>query len=77
MTHNPTPAARAGLAVFGVLSVGDIVTIALTDGEHPPYAVAVLGVLLGLASLALVVRAWRDARRPVRRLLLTDKRADR
>jgi hypothetical protein len=70
VNHTPTATARAGLAVFGVLSIGDIVTLALTDGDHPPYAVAILSAVLGLASLPLVVRAWRDVRRQVRALVV-------
>ncbi|TCM39616.1 hypothetical protein [Kribbella sp. VKM Ac-2568] len=56
---------RAGLIVFGVLSVGDLAGPLLTDGEHPPMSVALIGSALGLISLVLVVLAWRGARRAV------------
>ncbi|GAA1576901.1 hypothetical protein GCM10009789_33070 [Kribbella sancticallisti] len=56
---------RAGLVVFGVLSVGDLLTPVLTDGEHPPMSVALIAAALGLVSLVLVVLAWRGARRAV------------
>ncbi len=56
---------RAGLVLFGVLSVGDLVGPLLTDGEHPPMSVALIGSALGLVSLVLVVLAWRGARRAV------------
>ncbi len=55
---------RPGLVVLALLSVGDVAGLALTDGEHPPYAVAALGAVLGLVSLVLVAQVWRgDASR--------------
>jgi hypothetical protein len=66
---NTTTGRRVGLAIFGLLSVGDVVTIFLTDGDHPPYAVAAVGTLLGLVSLVLVVQAWRDPSRSLRLLI--------
>lgn len=39
---------RTGLILLGLLSVGDLVVLALTDGEHPPYAVAALSAALGV-----------------------------
>jgi hypothetical protein len=56
---------RAGLIAFGVLSVGDLVTPLITDGEHPPMAIALVAAALGLISLVLVVFAWRGSRRAV------------
>lgn len=61
---------RAGLLVLGFLSVLDLVVPLLTDGDHPPMAVAVAAALLGAVSLALVVAAWRGARRAVPGLLV-------
>jgi hypothetical protein len=66
---NAPLARRAGLVILGLLSLGDIATIALTDGENPPYAIAALAAVLGLASLVLVVRAFRDPSQPVRLLI--------
>jgi hypothetical protein len=56
---------RAGLIVLGVPSALDLVLPLLTDGEHPPMAVALVVAVLGLASLALLVSAWRGATRAV------------
>jgi hypothetical protein len=56
---------RAGLIVFGLLSVGDLAGPLLTDGEHPPMSIALIGSVLGLISLVLVVLAWRGERRAV------------
>jgi hypothetical protein len=56
---------RAGLVVLGLLSLGDLAAPLLTDGEHPPMSVALIGSALGLVSLVLVVLAWRGARRAV------------
>lgn len=60
---------RIGLVIFGLLSLGDIATLALTDGETPPYAVAAVAALLGLVSLVLAAQAFRDPSKPVRLLI--------
>jgi hypothetical protein len=51
---------RAGLLILGLLSLADVATLPLTDGEHPPYPIAALATVLGIVSLALVVKALRD-----------------
>ena len=61
---------RAGLVLLGVLSVLDLLAPVVTDGEHPPMSIALAVAALGLASLALVVLAWRGARWPVWPLLV-------
>ena len=60
---------RIGLVIFGLLSLGDIATLAMTDGETPPYPVAVVAALLGLVSLVLAVLAFRDPGKPLRLLI--------
>ena len=60
---------RTGLVVLGLLSLADVATLPLTDGEHPPYPVAALATLLGIVSLVLVVQAFRDPSRPLRLLI--------
>lgn len=60
---------RIGLVIFGLLSLSDISALALTDGETPPYAVAAVGALLGLVSLWLTVRAFREPAEPLRLLI--------
>jgi hypothetical protein len=60
---------RIGLYLFGLLSVADIAGIFLTDGDHPPYAVAAVGTLLGVVTLVLVVQALRDPSRSLRLLI--------
>jgi hypothetical protein len=52
-------ATRWGLALLALLSLNDIAGLALTDGKHPPRSIAAIGAALGVASLALIVRAWR------------------
>ncbi|GGU57879.1 hypothetical protein [Lentzea flava] len=61
---------RAGLIVLGLLSVADLLLPLLTDGETPPMAVALVAAALGLASLILVVSAWRGARKAVLPLIV-------
>jgi hypothetical protein len=56
---------RGGLIAFALLSVGDLAGPLLTDGEHPPMSIALVGSALGLISLVLVVLAWRGERRAV------------
>lgn len=53
---------RAGFVLLGVLSLLDIVSVFLTDGQFPPLWVALLGAALGVASLVLLVPAWRGSR---------------
>ena len=53
---------RTGLGVLGLLSVADLATPLLSDGEHPPMAVALAGTAVGLASLVLIVFAARGSR---------------
>ena len=70
MTNTSRVAGRQiGLAIFGLLSLGDIATLALTDGETPPYAVAAVAAALGLVSLLLAVQALRDPTKPLRLLI--------
>jgi len=64
-----SPGRRAGLVLLGLLSLADIATLPLTDGEHPPYPIAALAALLGAVSLVLVVQALRDATRSLRLLI--------
>ncbi len=59
---------RTGLILLGLLSVGDIVGLALTDGEHPPYAVAAVGAALGVGSLYFVAKGWQGSRAALRPL---------
>lgn len=68
MNHHPS-ARRAGLAVLGLVSLGDVATLALTDGDTPPYPVAILGAALGVLCLYLVARAPQDPAYPVRLLV--------
>ena len=56
---------RGGLVVLGLLSLGDLAGPLMTDGEHPPMSIALIGSALGLLSLVLMVFAWRGARRAV------------
>lgn len=61
---------RTGLVLLALLSVGDIADLALTDGNHPPYAIAALSAALGAASLYFIVKAWRGSRSALRPLLI-------
>ncbi len=73
MTHLTTPTAsplttrnRIGLVLAGLLALVDIGSIAspTPEGETgPPMAVLVVGVVLGLATLAALVPAWRTGSR--------------
>lgn len=67
--NDRTPAQRAGLGLLGLLSLADVAGLALTDGEHPPIAIAALGAVLGVLSLYLIVRALRDSAYPLRLLV--------
>ncbi len=60
---------KAGLLVLGLLSVLDLSLPLLTDGDNPPMSVALVAAALGLASLALVISAWRGAAGAVKPLI--------
>jgi hypothetical protein len=57
-----SPTFRAGLGVLGLLSLADLATPLLSDGEHPPMAIALASAVVGLASLVLIVFAARGSR---------------
>jgi hypothetical protein len=61
---------RTGLLVLGLLSVADLLLPLLTDGESPPMAVALVAAALGVASLTLVIAAWRGARKAILPLIV-------
>jgi hypothetical protein len=50
-----------GLWLLGFCSLLDIALLAGTDGDSPPWSVAIAGAVLGAVSLVLVVRALRGA----------------
>ena len=54
-----TRLSRAGLIVLGLLSLVDLAGPLLTDGQHPPMVIALIGAGLGLISIILVILAWR------------------
>lgn len=64
------PSSRPALLLLGLLSVVDVVSLPLGDGKHPPLPVLVLGAVLGVLSLVLVVRVWRDPQASVRWLVV-------
>lgn len=61
---------KLGLGLYAFLSVVDIVGLVVTDGEHPPYSVAIVGSVLGVASLLLVLLSWRHQRRAIAPLVV-------
>jgi hypothetical protein len=50
---------RVGLGILGVLSLADVAGPLLTDGQHPPMSVALVGAGIGVVSLVLLVFAFR------------------
>ncbi|MFB6726246.1 hypothetical protein ACFCV3_39115 [Kribbella sp. NPDC056345] len=53
---------KAGLVILGLVSVADLSTPLLSDGEHPPMAVAIGTAVVGLISLVLIALGWRGKR---------------
>jgi hypothetical protein len=45
--------------MLGLLSLVDLAGPLLTDGQHPPMSIALIGAGLGLISIVLVILAWR------------------
>jgi hypothetical protein len=67
-----TTRTRVGLVIAAVLAVGDVVSafFPTPDGAvGPPLPIVVLGGLLGIATLAAVVVAWRTGRRGALRIV--------
>lgn len=56
---------RSGLVILGVLSLLDLVGPLMTNGDNPPMSVALVGSVLGAASLVCVYFAWRGSSRAV------------
>jgi hypothetical protein len=50
---------RLGLIILGVLSVADLASPLITDGQHPPMFIAVIGSAFGVISIVLTILAWR------------------
>ena len=59
-----------GLGILGLLSLFDVAGPLLTDGDHPPMSVALVGAAIGLASLLLIGYAWRGVSRAIAPLLV-------
>lgn len=53
---------RAGLVLLALLALADLSMPFVTDGDHPPMWVAIISLVLGLASLACLPAAWRGRR---------------
>ncbi|WP_405060296.1 hypothetical protein OG474_01285 [Kribbella sp. NBC_01505] len=53
---------KAGFVVLGLVSVSDLLTPLLTDGEHPPMTIAIGSAVVGLISLILVALGWQGKR---------------
>lgn len=51
-----------GLLIAGLLGLFDLVSLPFSDGKHPPFAVALVGAVLGLITLTGVVLGWRGLR---------------
>lgn len=64
----PTPY-RAGLVVLAILSLADISTPLITDGETPPMSIALIAAALGVASLGCAWLARTGARVPAYALI--------
>jgi hypothetical protein len=55
----------AGLVLLAVLSLADVAGPLLTDGEHPPMSIALIGCALGVVSLGLILWYRRTHRRTI------------
>ncbi len=56
---------RTGLVILGLLSLLDVAGPVMTDGDHPPMSIALVGSALGVASLVCVALAWQGKTRAV------------
>jgi hypothetical protein len=63
---------KIGLVLAGLLALSDVLSILgpTPDGqEGPPFAVLLLGCLLGVVTLAAIVPAWRSGSRTALRVV--------
>jgi hypothetical protein len=60
-----------GLVISALLGVTDIVSAPMTDGEHPPWVIAIAGGVLGLLTLVGVYFAWRGSRAGAATVIVT------
>ena len=68
----PSSRVRTGLVLAALLGLADVVSVLFPtpDGEvGPPLPILVLGALLGAATLAAVIVAWRTGRRGALRIV--------
>jgi len=56
---------RIALVTLGLLSLVDIASPLMTDGDYYPMAVALVCSAIGVASLVCVILVWRGATRAV------------
>lgn len=68
---NQSKTFTAGLVVLGLLSVGDLLTPAITDGETPPMFIALIAAALGAVSLACIFGVRKGSRPALIGLLAT------
>jgi hypothetical protein len=61
---------RTGLVILGVLSLLDVAGPLMTDGDHPPMFIALIGSVIGVLSLVCVYYAWQGVRRAVLPLIV-------
>lgn len=54
---------RTGLVIAALLGLSDLANPFLTDGEHPPMAIAIVTAVLGVITLAATWPAWRSRSR--------------
>jgi CHASE2 domain-containing sensor protein len=54
--------AKIGIAILGLMSLGNVPSVLTTDGAHPPMAIAAVLTAIGIAGLVLAVLAWRRNR---------------
>jgi membrane-bound ClpP family serine protease len=62
---------KAGLVLLALLAAADLSLPFVTDGDHPPMWVAIIALVLGLASFACLPAAWRGRRPGLLGLLAT------
>jgi hypothetical protein len=59
---NRTRIVTTGLVLSALLGLTDVVSAPLTDGEHPPWVIAIAGGIIGLITLIGVYFGWRGSR---------------
>jgi hypothetical protein len=66
-----TKIVTTGLVLSALLGLTDVVSAPMTDGEHPPWVIAIAGGIIGLITLVGVYFGWKGSRAGMATVIVT------